>query len=157
MDALTSDAVVLARLALAALLGAAVGWERESAGKEAGLRTMTLVSGGSALFTMIAGSMLAGTEAGRSGEADPVRVVQAIAIGIGFLGAGAVRVSDRIVGLTTAAAIWAAAAIGIAAAVGRYVVAVGATLLFLFVLRVLVFLEPASRKAVAPGEQVKQE
>jgi putative Mg2+ transporter-C (MgtC) family protein len=138
LDELGSDVVVLGRLALAALLGAVVGWEREAAGKEAGLRTMTLVSAASALFTL-AGAALAAED---PDGGDPLRAVQAIAIGVGFLGAGAVRAArGGILGLTTAATVWAVAAIGIVAAVGRYRVAVGATVLFLGVLRLMARLE----------------
>jgi putative Mg2+ transporter-C (MgtC) family protein len=101
---------------------------------------MTLVTGASALFTMVSGALVLGS--GEKQDADPIRAVQAIAIGIGFLGAGAVRVSPQgIVGLTTAATIWAAAAIGITVATGRLGVALGATALFLAVLRLLVKLE----------------
>ena len=148
LEALGSDLVTLGRLLLAAVLGAALGWEREAAGKEAGLRTMTLVAAASALFTMMSGALMLGGSAdvGDGDAGDPVRAVQAIAIGVGFLGAGAVRVArDGIFGLTTAATVWAAAALGIAAAIGRYRVAVGATVLFLVVLRLLVRFEPRPR------------
>jgi putative Mg2+ transporter-C (MgtC) family protein len=70
----------------------------------------------------------------------PARAVQAVAIGIGFLGSGVIFLSrneDQVKGLTTAASIWATAAIGIAAGLAHYVLAVGATLMLLFVLRVL--------------------
>ena len=73
-------------------------------------------------------------------RADPIRAVQAVAIGIGFLGSGVIFVSrqdDRVQGLTTAASIWATAAVGLAAGLEHYLLAVGATLLLLFVLRVL--------------------
>ncbi|MGH7579410.1 MAG: MgtC/SapB family protein, partial [Gemmatimonadales bacterium] len=77
----------------------------------------------------------------RGFQADPIRAIQAVAIGIGFLGSGVIFVSrheDRVQGLTTAASIWATAAIGIAAGLAHYVLAVGATALLLIVLHVLV-------------------
>jgi putative Mg2+ transporter-C (MgtC) family protein len=131
----------LIRLVIAGALAALLGWEREEARKPAGLRTHVLVGIAAALYTAIA--ELAVEDIGPLGEgfqADPIRAVQAVAIGIGFLGSGVTFISrngDRVKGLTTAASIWATAAIGIAAGLGHYVLAVGATLLLLFVLRVL--------------------
>lgn len=130
---------LLIRLLVAAVLAAGLGWERESARKAAGLRTHMLVGIAAALYTSI--SELAVSEippASEGFQADPIRVIQAVAIGIGFLGSGVIFVSrqeDRVHGLTTAASVWATAAIGIAAGLEYYVLAVGATLLLLFVLR----------------------
>ena len=135
------DFVVLGRLVVAALLAAVLGWERERAGKAAGLRTHILVGIASALYTALAG--LATADAARSGggfQSDPVRVIQAVAVGIGFLGGGMIFVSrdqDRVVGLTTAASIWATAAMGMAVGLAHYRLAVGATVLLALVLRVL--------------------
>jgi putative Mg2+ transporter-C (MgtC) family protein len=132
----------LVRLLVAALLSALLGWEREHARKSAGLRTHMLVGIAAALYTAIA--ELAVADIGPSEEgfhADPIRAVQAVAIGIGFLGSGVIFVSrqdEQVQGLTTAASIWATAAIGIAAGLAYYRLAVGATLLLLVVLRVLV-------------------
>ena len=132
----------LIRLLVAAALAAALGWERERARKPAGLRTHMLVGIAAALYTSIAELSVADIAAGETGfQADPIRAIQAVAIGIGFLGSGVIFVSrheDRVQGLTTAASIWATAAIGIAAGLEHYVLAVGATVLLLFVLRVLV-------------------
>ena len=130
---------LLIRLLVAAVLAAVLGWERESARKAAGLRTHMLVGIAAALYTSI--SELAVSEIPPNSEgfqADPIRAIQAVAIGIGFLGSGVIFVSrqeDRVHGLTTAASVWATAAIGIAAGLEHYVLAVGATLLLLFVLR----------------------
>lgn len=135
------DFVVLGRLVVAALLAAVLGWERERAGKAAGLRTHMLVGIASALYTALAG--LATADVARSGgafQADPIRVIQAVAVGIGFLGGGMIFVSrdqDRVVGLTTAASIWATAAMGMAVGLAHYRLAVGATVLLALVLRVL--------------------
>jgi putative Mg2+ transporter-C (MgtC) family protein len=132
----------LIRLLIAASLAALLGWERESARKSAGLRTHMLVGIAAALYTSIA--ELAAADIGPDGarfQADPIRAIQAVAIGIGFLGSGVIFVSrndNRVQGLTTAASIWATAAIGIAAGLEHYVLAVGATVMLLFVLRVMV-------------------
>jgi putative Mg2+ transporter-C (MgtC) family protein len=135
----TTDLVLLLRLIVAGLLGAVLGWEREAAHKPAGLRTHMLVAIASALFTVLA--ELAVTQfPGEGGglRADPIRVIQAVSIGIGFLGGGVIFVSksgDNVLGLTTAASIWATAAIGIAVGLQHYVLGIGATLLLMLVLK----------------------
>jgi putative Mg2+ transporter-C (MgtC) family protein len=134
-----TELVLLLRLVAAGLLAAVLGWERQSAHKPAGLRTHMLVGVASALFTVLA--ELSTSEHSASGtdlRYDPIRVIQAVAVGIGFLGSGVIFVSksgDTVRGLTTAASIWATAAVGIAAGLQHYVLAVGATLLMLVVLR----------------------
>jgi putative Mg2+ transporter-C (MgtC) family protein len=134
-----AELVLLLRLAVAGALAAVLGWERESAHKPAGLRTHMLVGIASALFTVLA--ELAVTQfPGEGGglRSDPIRVIQAVSIGIGFLGSGVIFVSksgDSVRGLTTAASIWATAAIGIAAGLQHYVLAIGATLLLMLVLK----------------------
>ena len=135
----------LIRLLVAAALAAVLGWEREHARKSAGLRTHMLVGIAAALYTALAQLSVADISPSDAGfRADPIRAIQAVAIGIGFLGSGVIFVSrheDRVHGLTTAASIWATAAIGIAAGLEHYVLAVGATVLLLFVLRVLVWFD----------------
>jgi putative Mg2+ transporter-C (MgtC) family protein len=132
---------LLARLLVAAALAGLLGWEREHARKSAGFRTHMLVGIAAALYTTIGQLALADIPPHAEGlRADPIRAVQAVAIGIGFLGSGMIFVSrndDRVQGLTTAASIWATAAIGVAAGLEHYILACGATLLLLFVLRVL--------------------
>jgi len=106
--------IVIIRLVTAGLLGGLLGAERESVGKAAGLRTHMLVALGAALF------VVGPNEAGL-GEGDIGRIIQGVAAGIGFIGAGTIlKLTDReeIKGLTTAASIWLTAAIGIAAALG---------------------------------------
>jgi putative Mg2+ transporter-C (MgtC) family protein len=133
------ELALLVRLVLAGILAGILGWERESARKSAGLRTHMLVGIASALFTVLAELAVRdypGEEGGL--RADPIRVIQAVAIGVGFLGSGVIFVSksgESVVGLTTAGSIWATAAIGIAAGLGYYILAVGATLLLVGVLR----------------------
>ena len=113
----------LARLSLAAVLGGAIGFERELRDREAGLRTHLLVCLGSALFTIV--SAYGFREFLTSGDqvirADPTRIAAQIVTGIGFLGAGAIiRQGLSVRGLTTAATLWVSAAIGIAAGAGYY-------------------------------------
>jgi len=119
---------IILRLLLAAALGAIIGFQRERAGKPAGMRTHMLICIGAALFTV------AGME-GFTG-ADPARIAAGIVTGIGFLGAGAIfrREGGLVVGLTTAASIWSIAAIGLAAGAGLYLIASAAALLILIVL-----------------------
>jgi putative Mg2+ transporter-C (MgtC) family protein len=120
----------MVRLLVALILGAVVGLERERQERAAGLRTVTMVSLGSCLFTIV----------GAYGfpQTDPSRVAAQIVTGIGFLGAGTIFLrKDLVRGLTTAATIWAVAAIGMAAGTEQYVIALFTTLLILSVLMVL--------------------
>jgi len=128
---------VLLRLAAAAALGAAIGFERELRDREAGMRTHLLVALGSCLFTLVSAygfhEFLA--EGGNVVRADPSRIAAQIVTGIGFLGAGAIiREGLSVRGLTTAASLWVSAAIGMAAGAGYYEAAVAATALTLFAL-----------------------
>ena len=134
---------VLTRLTLAALLGGALGYEREQSGKSAGLRTHTLVALGSALL------IVAAQQAGMQ-TADLSRVIQGIVAGIGFLGVGTIftRSADsRPHGLTTAAGIWLTAGIGVTAGMGHGATAVFATALALVVLGLL------QRRTVPTGKR----
>jgi putative Mg2+ transporter-C (MgtC) family protein len=121
---------LVARLLLAALLGGALGYERERSGKAAGVRTHMLVAMGAALFVLVPEQ--AGMPVG-----DVSRVIQGIVTGVGFLGAGAIikHASEQSVqGLTTAAGVWMTAAIGIACGLGREATALLSTVLALIVL-----------------------
>lgn len=133
------ELILLLRLLVAGALSAVLGWERESAGKPAGLRTHMLVGIASALYTVLAELAVMDHPTDENDmRADPIRVIQAVAIGVGFLGSGVIFVSrsgDSVLGLTTAGSIWATAAIGIAAGLGYYILAVGATVLLVGVLR----------------------
>ena len=127
---------IAVRLLLAAIFGLAVGYERRSADKPVGLRTLSLVCLGSAIFTIISAF---GFE-----TADQSRVAAQIVTGVGFLGAGTIlRSGVTISGLTTAATIWATAAIGMAVGSGLYIVSVSGTVLVLVILYVFA---PARRK-----------
>lgn len=124
------------RLLLASGLGAAVGLERELKRKPAGLRTMMLITFGSALFTILS----EGLASVRGG--DPQRIAAQLIPGIGFLGAGAIIQSQTaVIGLTTAATIFAMASVGMAAGGGMHVLAIVATLLLLLFLVVLGWVE----------------
>lgn len=108
-----SVAQLVVRLLIAGTLGALLGRERQHHGKPAGLRTHVLVAAGSAAFVVVA------QQSGAGGDG-VTRVIQGLAAGIGFLGAGCIRKDgDRIVGLTTAAGVWLTAAVGVAAGLGR--------------------------------------
>jgi len=114
------------RVVLALLLGAIIGIEREYHDRPAGLRTMALVCAGSCLFTLL-GTLFLGS------RTDPTRIAAQVVTGIGFLGAGSIlRTGDAVRGLTTAATVWAVAAIGMAVAFGLYVLA-GLTVIFVVV------------------------
>src|SRR5688500_7646186 len=116
------------RVLIAAMLGAALGLEREWRGKEAGLRTNTLIALGAALFTVMSLTF----------TGDPGRVAAQVVTGVGFLGAGAImRTGGSVQGLTTAAMIWVNAAIGVAAGAGQIrlaVICTGITLIAMLVL-----------------------
>src|SRR5881275_1435111 len=122
----------LVRLALAAVLGGAIGFERELREREAGLRTHMLVAIGSALFTIVSayGFHEFLTSGANVVRADPTRIAAQIVTGIGFLGAGAIiRQGLSVRGLTTAATLWVVAALGLAAGAGYYSAAVVTTVL----------------------------
>ena len=123
------DVLILSvRVLLAGALGAALGLEREWRGKEAGLRTNTLIALGAALFTVM--SLQVG--------GDPSRIAAGIVTGVGFLGAGAIiRQGESIQGLTTAAMIWVNAAIGIAVGAGYIRLAAVVTLITLVAMLIL--------------------
>ena len=132
-----NDLHVVLRLVLAAVLGGAIGIERELRDREAGIRTHLLVSVGSALFTILSAYgfhefLASGASVVR---ADPTRNAAQIVTGIGFLGAGAIiRDGLSVRGLTTAATLWVVAAIGMASGAGWYWAALVTTALTIFAL-----------------------
>ena len=154
-DLSTTEALV--RLFLAAVLGGAIGLEREFRDHEAGFRTHLLVALGACVFTLV--SAYAWTDWTFSTRAglvfDPTRIAAQIVTGIGFLGAGAIIVRGiNVRGLTTAATLWVVAAIGMATGTGYYVVAVGASLLVLVSLGPLKLLSARVVSRVRPEEAV---
>ena len=120
---------MILRLLLAAALGVVIGYQRERAGKTAGVRTHGLICLGAALFTVV-------SIYGFGSVTDPARVAAGVVAGIGFLGAGAImhREGGLVAGLTTAATIWTVAGIGLAAGAGLYLISAVATVLILVVL-----------------------
>jgi putative Mg2+ transporter-C (MgtC) family protein len=142
-----SEADLLLRVLLAALLGGAVGFDREVRRKPAGMRTHMLVATGSALF-YAAGILILDETVGTQLDGDVLRVPAAIVTGVGFLGAGAImRAGDRVTGLTTAAGIWVVAAIGLLAGAGFFVLAIGATALVLLIVNILAWIYYRVQKA----------
>lgn len=136
----------LLQVALAMLLGALIGLDREAADKPAGLRMHMLVSGAAA-FLVALGNGLAGAFYRELGSdivrVDPVRIIEAVVTGIGFLGAGTIirnRAEGDVQGLTTAASLLFSAAVGIAAALSQWTLALGGTALALVTLRLLPWL-----------------
>ena len=131
--------IIAIRLLIAAALGAMIGFEREWNTAEAGLRTHILVAVAAALFTILAFEIFHTIEPGSGGtRADPIRAVEAVTAGIAFLGAGAIfRSGGNVQGLTTGAGMWLAGAVGLATALGYYIIAFGVALLAVIVLAAL--------------------
>jgi putative Mg2+ transporter-C (MgtC) family protein len=130
---------LLLRLGLAAILGGLLGFQRERAGRPAGLRTHMLVALGSALFVLI--PLQAGMPLVEMG-----RVLQGLTTGIGFLGAGTIlKRGVHIEGLTTAASLWVTAAVGVAAGMGREMSAVLGTVLTFIILACIPQMGPKRR------------
>ncbi len=121
------DLALFGRIALAGLLGFVVGWEREVRGHPAGARTFALVSAGSAALSTIASDAFPSTAE---------KLIAGIVTGIGFIGAGVVLQDPHghVRGLTTAAAIWAMAAVGVMAGSARFVLAAATAALFVLLL-----------------------
>ena len=140
---------ILLRLSLALGLGLLLGYERESQGKSAGVRTHMLVALGSALFVLLPAQM-------GMALADLGRVMQGLVAGVGFLCAGTILKhgggagDDHIRGLTTAAGLWLTAAIGMACGLGREVTAIITALLALAVFALI-------PRLVHPGDQTETE
>ena len=137
---------IVGEVALAMLLGGVIGFEREVADKPAGFRTQMLVAGAACLLVGLGDAMLLRFLAeGKSNvTGDPIRIVEAIVAGVSFLGAGTIfrkDASEQVQGLTTAASILLCAAIGISIALRQFVLAIGATILGLIVLRGLTGIE----------------
>ncbi len=123
MDLLLFDLDLVLKLGLSVLVGALVGLERELDAMPAGFRTHMLICLGATIFTMLSFSIATG---------DPSRIASQIVVGIGFLGAGAIfKSGEGTRGLTTAADMWALAAIGMAIGMGQFIVALIATVVVL--------------------------
>ena len=130
--AFSSQLLVVINAAIAAVLGSAIGWERDRAGKSVGPRTMALVGASAAAIVCIGKILDTNSKLG-----DPTRALHAIITGIGFLGAGLIfQTRDSgTKGVTTAATVFATAAMGCAVGLGFQIASVGMTLIILIVLR----------------------
>ncbi|MGH8397940.1 MAG: MgtC/SapB family protein [Gammaproteobacteria bacterium] len=141
--------IIIGQVILAMILGGLIGFERELANKPAGFRTHTLVAGAAALFMAVAAAAENYLHLSGTVVIDPLRVAAAIVTGVSFLGAGTIFRSSgehsKVGGLTTAATIWTAAAVGIAVALGQLIAAIGVTILALIVLRGMFILERGRR------------
>lgn len=149
---------IIGKVAVAMLLGALIGLEREAADKPAGLRTHMLVAGAATLLVMTGYmieqyfSDIVGPEIIRS---DPIRIIQAIITGVTFLGAGTIirqRGEGHVEGLTTAASILFASGVGVSIALSKWVLAIGGTVLVLITLRLIPLLRAAVRKTTSPDD-----
>ncbi len=137
----TATWYIFLQLLVAVVLGGLIGVEREYKGKPAGVKTYALVCLGSALFIILGQHFLFGGELARE-SLDPSRVLSAIVMGVGFLGGGLIIKRDaEVEGLTTAAGLWIAAAIGATIGVGLFLVAIFTTALTIFIFQSIVVLE----------------
>lgn len=132
---------LLARVAIAMVLGSIIGFEREARNRPAGLRTHMLIAGAAALLLGI-GDLLAEHFSDETYSqllrVDPIRIIEAVVTAVAFIGAGTIiqhTRRDAVIGLTTAASMLLTASIGIAVGLRQYVLAVGVTVLALVVLR----------------------
>jgi len=138
---------ILVHVAVAMLLGSLIGLEREFKEKPAGLRTHILVAGAAALLVSLGDVVIARFQSDLGGQvlrSDPIRIMEAVITGVSFLGAGTIirgRVGGNVEGLTTAASILVAAAVGICVALEQIVLALGVTVLVLITLRGLGLVE----------------
>jgi putative Mg2+ transporter-C (MgtC) family protein len=139
------------RLTAGLVLGAIIGFERELHRQPAGFRTHSLVSLGAAMFTIVSAYAFVGP------MVDPTRIAAQIVSGIGFIGAGTIlQYRGSVRGLTTAASLWAVAAIGTAAGAGLLIMAVVGTILILVVLQLLDTVESYARRRLnIPTEKSK--
>lgn len=134
---------LIGRLALAVLLGGLVGYQREARDRPAGLRTHILVTLGSSVIMVLSYYPFLGKLG-----ADPSRIASQVVVGVGFLGAGTIiRQGNIVIGLTTAASLWAMAAVGLAVGLGLYALAIVATFLILLVLAAFKYLELEVKRA----------
>jgi putative Mg2+ transporter-C (MgtC) family protein len=132
----TPEGVIALRLVLACVLGGLIGLEREVGHHDAGLRTHILVSLGACVFTLVSWELYQHIRAiEHPATGDPIRIIEAVTAGAGFLAAGIIFKSGaKVHGLTTGAGVWTAAAIGVACGAGAYAIAGITTALVLLVL-----------------------
>ncbi|MEO8401298.1 MAG: MgtC/SapB family protein [Gammaproteobacteria bacterium] len=123
---LQPDLEIFTRVLIAFFLGALIGWERERHGISAGIRTYGAISLGACVFGVLSISMVG---------ADPSRIAAQVVTGVGFLGGGVIfRQGDYVSGLTTAATLWATAAVGLAVGFGLYLISILTSILIYLLL-----------------------
>jgi len=158
-----TETEAIVRLVIALLLGGLLGFERELSAKPAGLRTHMLVSEGAALFMVCSMLLMEQYSQPVTGVfIDPSRIGSTIVTGVGFLGGGMIlRARDRVFGLTTAAGIWVAAAIGMLVGAGYYLIGIVGTLLavatIVFVRRIEHYLRVPERVRERPLDELPVE
>ena len=130
------------RLCLATVLGAVIGIDRELKNRPAGLRTHMILSLAASLFTVLTLELQRELQQGQVSGADPIRIIEAITVGVSFLAAGTIIHSGlNVQGLTTGAGLWLAGAVGLACGLERYGLAVVGAALAMIILAVLMPLE----------------
>lgn len=145
VETTTPQHILLIRLLIAALLGGVIGFERENHAA-AGLRTHILIATAACLFTLLAFEIFHLSDVLSTGQSDPIRAIEAVTAGIAFLGAGAIFQSrGSVQGLTTAAGMWLAGAVGLCVALGYYLIAIAVSALAVLVLAVLRRIAPGPR------------
>jgi putative Mg2+ transporter-C (MgtC) family protein len=140
----TAQLEIVGQVMLATVLGGMIGFEREWAGKPAGLRTHMLVTVSATLLVTLGNAIVSAFALPEFMQADPIRIIEAVIVGISFLGAGTIMQREekgKVEGLTTAASVLATAAIGMAVALHLSLISVGVTLLILVINRALNYLE----------------
>jgi len=157
MEHLSQDLFVLLRVAAAMALGGVLGIEREMGRHAAGLRTHMMIAGAAALIVGLGDSIAEHFQQERYRDllqVDPVRLIEAVVASVGFVAAGTIlrgRRGDQVSGLTTACSLIMAAAIGIAAGIGRYAIAAGVSLLCVMVLALFRRVEKIKVAGSEPG------
>ena len=144
---------LLMRLVVAVVFGAIIGFEREMSMHSAGLRTHILVALAAALYTVLTLEIFHLPEVMTNGRSDPIHAVEAVTAGIAFLGAGVLfRGGSRPHGLTTAAGMWLAGAVGMTAALGYYLVGLFVCVLAVVILAMLKAVDRRIDHRVTPAE-----
>jgi putative Mg2+ transporter-C (MgtC) family protein len=142
------------RVVIATALGAIIGFDREFRKRPAGLRTHMIMSLAASLFTVLTLELSRELEQSGQSGGDPIRIIEAITVGVSFLAAGSIIRSGRNVeGLTTGAGLWLAGAVGLACGLERYILAVLGALMAIVILVVLMPLESWIARASSANER----
>ncbi|AKR56604.1 membrane protein [Youhaiella tibetensis] len=153
VDTHTPQHIIFIRLILAALFGGMIGFEREMHREGAGLRTHILIAMAACLFTLLTIELFETFGGSPNSRADPIRAVEAVTAGVAFLGAGAIfRRPHDVKGITTGAGMWLAGAVGLATALGYYIVGFVTAIFAIIVLSVLQALKTRIDSRAAPDQ-----